>query len=267
LGGPAGSGVNGLTPGPLRLLGQLTPRQATGLPWGELRLLHPLAYPRYVKETRLRGIKHGCRLLRRDVEELISTTCRGIDEKYLSISTEQGNIVTSAKTLAEFEEEAGRPQKLNNLDISVIDFDLDRQVHIRVDSKHAFYLVKGVDSTWTNGRFVELDNILQRTRSRIFLVYETFASMSFSALVWFLIYFHVDLFLRKTLLFIGAGISMLCLVAALVTLTIRASRNFILLQDVSHAPRDTIKVGGLVVAILSLVMSSIQLLIVIRRGG
>jgi hypothetical protein len=137
-----------------------------------------------VKETKLADIKRGCRLLRHDVEELISTTCRGIDDKYLTISTGQGNVVTSGKTLSELEDETGHPQKLNNLDITVIDFNLDRQVFIKVNGKHAFWQVKGIDPTWTNGRFVELNNILQRTRSRVYLVYYALANISSSGINW-----------------------------------------------------------------------------------
>jgi hypothetical protein len=212
-----------------------------------------------VKETRLTGIEHRCRLLRHDVEELILTTCRGIDEKYLKISTEQGNVVTSGKTLPELEEEAGHPQRLNNLDITVIDFNLDRQVHIKLNSRHAFYQVKGVDPTWTNGRFAELNNILQKTRSHVYWVYNALATISSSALAGLLTAFHVNLFTEREALFIGAGSSMFCLVVALLTLTIRASRNLILLQNINRAPRDPIQLVSLGIAVIGLLMSAIQL--------
>ncbi len=225
-----------------------------------------LAYPRCVKEMRLIGIKSRCRLLRHDVEELISTTSRGIDEKHLKISTEQGEfvtsrrkVVTSGKTLPELEEEAGHPQRLNNLDISVIDFNLDRRVNIKINSRRAVYLVNGVDSTWTNGRFAELNNLLQKTTSHVYWVYYALAYISFLALVWFLMFFHVNLFTERDALFIGAGSSMFCLVVALLTLTIRASRNLILLQNVNRAPRDPIQLVSLGIAVIGLLMSAIQL--------
>ncbi|MCA1605693.1 MAG: hypothetical protein LC775_09520 [Acidobacteria bacterium] len=211
-----------------------------------------------MKETRLAGIKHGCRLLRHDVEELISTTCRGIDEKHLTISTEQEKVVTSGKTLSELEEEAGHPQRLNNLGITVYDFNLDRQVHVKIDNKHAFYQVKGIDSTWTNGRFAELDNILRRTRSLTYRVYYALASISslggFVALA-----FHDNLFAERDSLLIGAALSMFCLAVALWTLTFRAWRNRILLQNVSRAPRDAIQLVGLGVVVLGLIVSAVQL--------
>jgi len=52
---------------------------------------------------------------------------------------------------------------------------------------------------------------------------------------------------------------MFCLVVALLTLTIRASRNLILLQNINRAPRDPIQLVSLGIAVIGLLMSAIQL--------
>jgi hypothetical protein len=52
---------------------------------------------------------------------------------------------------------------------------------------------------------------------------------------------------------------MFCLAAALWTLTWRASRNRILLQNASRTPRDPIQLVGLEFAAISLIVSAIQL--------
>lgn len=220
-----------------------------------------------MKETRLSAIKHGCRVLCHDVEDLITTACRGIDAKYLRISTEQENVVTSAETLSGFEEELGHPQKVSNLDILVIDSNFEQQVHISIKSGHAFYRVKGVDPTWTNGRFAELGNILQRTSSRSFLVYYVCGEIAFAAVVALGVFSAVGFPLGKTSFFIGAEVSIFCLAVTLVALALRTRRNLVILQGDDRPPRDWIKIAGLVVAMIGIIMAAIQLVLAIRRSS
>lgn len=219
-----------------------------------------------MRETRIRGSKHGCHLRRRDIEDLILTSGRDIEDKDPTISTEQDNVVISEKTLPELEEEVGHPKRLTNITIHF--YANQKSIYINIDAGWVYYRVEGSDSTWVNGRFAEVEHILKKTQSRFLWPYYILIVLSSIALLVLTTSALAHLTFGGGLIPASAGVLLFALLiaffVALFIFALRGLTNLIILRHNGHAPPDPIAIASLVVAVITAIITAVQVILTVR---